>query len=138
MDRAKNGNYRVTRDDARLFKLGAALLNNTELTKIYAHYLGVRQASGIAIAALQIRKPKGAFEEEIKSLPALVEYQGGNPSVSNMRYIYSPHLMEASIENVRTLVIDNHAITDVESAEIQELCETYDSLHKDKAPQTTN
>lgn len=128
MERGDDGNYRVTRDEQRLFKTAASLAMRNDLIKVYAHYLGVRRRSVFASAVVRIRKPEDALQEELKALPAMVEFEDDNRSIEDMKYIYTPHLAEESINTLR-LVMHKHFVFPEEQAEALQVSADYDAIH---------
>jgi hypothetical protein len=129
MERGKDGNYRVSRDEARAFKLAASLMCRLDLVETYAHYLGVRQSSRFTQQRVRLENgmPKDSFQEELINLPVLVEHS--EVAVNGLNYVYTPHLAEESIRTLRAAMNSGHLLLE-EQAKAEQLSTDYDELHR--------
>jgi hypothetical protein len=129
MERGEDGNYRITRDEARLFKTAASLMCRMDLIEVYAHYLGVRKTSpfGPQRPRFDHGVAKGALQEELLNLPLLVERN--EAAVNSINYVYTPHLAEESIQTLRTVIASGHLAVE-EQVRADQLSTEYNNLHR--------
>ena len=129
MERGKDGNYRITRDDARAFKQAASLMCRMDLIETYAHYLGVRKTSRFTPQRVRLENglAKDSFQEELLNLPVLVEHN--EMAVNGLNYVYTPHLAEESIRTLRAAMNSGHLLLE-EQFKAEQLSKEYEELHK--------
>jgi hypothetical protein len=122
----ENGTFLVNRDEQRVIKKAAYVERDLEISRVLAHYLGVRKSSSHALGEvkLKIRQEeldKSLYLQEANELPELIVRLEDSPSVFHMRYVYGPELALRSMELVAGAVNKNVYTTEFDIRTAQNL-----------------
>lgn len=108
----EDGNYRVTRDESRLIKDAATLEADMDLFKVLVHYRSIRQLGPGVVQPKEVRvrlSPENQkYQDELRTLPWLIERTNGSRSINDMHYVFGPILASAGVDVVERAVADGY------------------------------
>lgn len=128
MEYTNEGQFLVARDEARLFKRGAWMNADRNLSRIFGHYLAIRQTAASNTSVLRsMLDQDDEIMNETANLSALVIRSKETAAVQDMRYVYGPLLAAAAVGSLMS-AIDKRAFCDREVMNAQYLVDQYTAI----------